>query len=224
MFFGVDGTYRFVKKTGRDCENRKLSPFWETFLRQSLSSTPKTPPKGAKIVLFRAWSCRVTIGWKKNNQISLSIFIFHTFRPQYTNVFLSISKDVIEWSLEIEPDSVILTDRSRPQNDNNLTRNSFGSPELVVVSRTGFFEQASSEISFFPQPGRDYGEEVQSGLKCSCKIWTQAGVRWLIWTILISTGEWLIGCRPCLLTGNWHAVFPNSPCRFEDGSISRKPH
>ena len=52
MLFGGDGTHGFARKTSRDYEKEKPSPFLRKFLRQSQSSTPETEPKKAKIIPF----------------------------------------------------------------------------------------------------------------------------------------------------------------------------
>ena len=41
LLFGGDGTHCFAKKTSRDYEKEKPSPFLEKFLRQSQSPAPK---------------------------------------------------------------------------------------------------------------------------------------------------------------------------------------
>ena len=41
MLFGGDGTHCFAKKSGRDYEKEKSSPFLKKFLRQSQPSTSK---------------------------------------------------------------------------------------------------------------------------------------------------------------------------------------
>ena len=49
MLLGGDGTHCFAKKTSRDYEEEKPSPFWEKFLRQSVSSKSEPSPKKAKM-------------------------------------------------------------------------------------------------------------------------------------------------------------------------------
>ena len=48
MLFGADGTHCFARKTSRDYEKEKASPFLKKFLRQSQSSTSKPEPKKVK--------------------------------------------------------------------------------------------------------------------------------------------------------------------------------
>ena len=48
MFFGGDGTHSFARKTSRDYENGKPSPFLKKFLRQSQPSTSELEPKKDK--------------------------------------------------------------------------------------------------------------------------------------------------------------------------------
>ena len=49
MLFGGDGTYRFARKSSRDYELEKPSPFLKKFLRQSQPSTSKLEPKKVKM-------------------------------------------------------------------------------------------------------------------------------------------------------------------------------
>ena len=62
--------------------------------------------------------------------------------------------------------------RSRPRNDNKLLRNSSGSLELVVVSKTTVLEQPSSASSSYPQPARNTWNEGRSTSK---RRWTGYG-------------------------------------------------
>ena len=45
MFFGGDGTHCFARKTSRDYEKEKPSPFLKTFFRQSVPSKTESAPK-----------------------------------------------------------------------------------------------------------------------------------------------------------------------------------
>ena len=45
MLFGGDGTHCFARKTSRDYEKEKQSPFLKKFLRQSQPSTSALEPK-----------------------------------------------------------------------------------------------------------------------------------------------------------------------------------
>ena len=49
MLFGGDGTHCFARKTSRDSEKEKPSPFLKNFLRQSQPSTPEPEPKKVKM-------------------------------------------------------------------------------------------------------------------------------------------------------------------------------
>ena len=49
MLFGGDGTHCFARKTSRDYEKEKPSPFLKKFLRQSQSSTSEPEPKMVKM-------------------------------------------------------------------------------------------------------------------------------------------------------------------------------
>ena len=45
MLFGGDGTHSFARRTSRDYEKEKPSPFLKNFLRQSQPSTSELEPK-----------------------------------------------------------------------------------------------------------------------------------------------------------------------------------
>ena len=49
MLFVGDGTHCFARKTSRDYEEEKLSPFLKKFLRQSQPSTSEPEPKKVKL-------------------------------------------------------------------------------------------------------------------------------------------------------------------------------
>ena len=49
LLFGGDGTHCFARKTSRDYEKEKLSPFLKKFLRQSQSSTSEPEPNKVKM-------------------------------------------------------------------------------------------------------------------------------------------------------------------------------
>ena len=49
MLFGGDGTHCFARKTSRDYEKGKPSPFLKKFHRQSQASTPEPEPKKDKM-------------------------------------------------------------------------------------------------------------------------------------------------------------------------------
>ena len=49
MLFGGDGTHYFARKTSRDYEKGKPSPFLKKFLRQSVPSKFETAPKNSKM-------------------------------------------------------------------------------------------------------------------------------------------------------------------------------
>ena len=49
MLFGVDDTHCFARKTSRDYEKEKLSPFLKKIIRQSQPSTSEPEPKKVEI-------------------------------------------------------------------------------------------------------------------------------------------------------------------------------
>ena len=53
MLFGSNGTHCFAKRTRRDCEKEKPSPFSKKFLRQSQPTTSEPEPK-VKVIPFVA--------------------------------------------------------------------------------------------------------------------------------------------------------------------------
>ena len=54
MTCGGDGTHCFAKKTSRDYEKEKPSPFLKKFLRQSQSSIFESEPKKVEVIPFMA--------------------------------------------------------------------------------------------------------------------------------------------------------------------------
>ena len=54
MLFEGDGTHCFARKTRRDYEKEKPSPFLHKFLRQSQPSTSKPEPKDVEVIPFMA--------------------------------------------------------------------------------------------------------------------------------------------------------------------------
>ena len=54
MLFGGNGTHCFARKTIRDYEKEKPSPFLTKFLRQLQPSTSETEPKKVQVIPFMA--------------------------------------------------------------------------------------------------------------------------------------------------------------------------
>ena len=54
MLFGGDGTHCFARKTSRDYEEEKTSPFVKRFHRQSQPSTSEPEPTEVKVLPFMA--------------------------------------------------------------------------------------------------------------------------------------------------------------------------
>ena len=52
MLFGGDGTHCFARKTGRDYEKEKPSPYLKKFLRQSDPSASEPEPKKGDVIPF----------------------------------------------------------------------------------------------------------------------------------------------------------------------------
>ena len=67
-------------------------------------------------------------------------------------MIFSVSNDGIDWSFDFGPDSVTLTVKHLAQEMTKFPRNSFGSLELVLASKTKVLEQPSSASSSYPQP------------------------------------------------------------------------
>ena len=63
MLFCGDDTHGFARKTNRDYDEEKPSPFLKEFLRQSQPSTSEPEPKEAEIYPFMAELCQQPIGW-----------------------------------------------------------------------------------------------------------------------------------------------------------------
>ena len=58
MLFGGDGTHVSARKTSRDNDEEKRSPYLKNFLRQSYPSASEPEPKNAEVIPYMAKSCR----------------------------------------------------------------------------------------------------------------------------------------------------------------------
>ena len=54
ILVGVDGRHCFARKTSRDYEKQKSSPFLKKILRQAQPTTFETEPKKAEVIPFMA--------------------------------------------------------------------------------------------------------------------------------------------------------------------------
>ena len=202
MLFGGDGTHCFARKTKRVYEKENPCSFLKKFLSQSQSSTPE--PKSIKgknhfiygiIVSTPHWFIHLTKNSFPFSYYTLSVCSKATW-------FSQSPMTVLRGSLDFGPDSdTLIAKRSRPGKDNRFSRNSSGSLELVVVSKTRLFEKSSSASYNYSQPGRNYADEGRSALKCRrtrfghkrvSSVWSG----WC-WSLL---GKWSAGYRRCLQT------------------------
>ena len=62
MLLGGDGTHCLARKTSRDYEKEKPSPFLKKLLRRSQPSTSEPEPRKVEVIPFLAKSCRHPIG------------------------------------------------------------------------------------------------------------------------------------------------------------------
>ena len=127
MLFGGDSTHCFARKTSRDYEKEKLSPFLKKDFRQSDPSTVTCTKKGLKSVQI----------WNKRIRFLLAddfsdIFIFKSIysisinsQPLKFNqltlnlqkiMIFSVSNDKIQWTLDFGSDSVTIAINDFVQN------------------------------------------------------------------------------------------------------------
>ena len=85
--------------------------------------------------------------------------------------------------------------RSCPWKDNNFPRNSCGRLELVVVSKKDFLNNYLARFPITANQQRLHEMRIEKSFQVYAhKIWTKAGIRCLIWTVLTILGK-IIGRR-----------------------------
>ena len=108
MLFGGDGTHCFARKTSRDYQKEKPSPFSGNLSANQIQAHPNLNQKKQNIFLL--WYNHVDTPLVDTvNQNLIYIIIFYTFSQHSSNMIFSVSNDGIEWSLDFGPDSVTLT-------------------------------------------------------------------------------------------------------------------
>ena len=161
------------------------------------------------------------------NQKFFSSPVFYTCSLHYSNLIFSVSNKGIEWSLNFVPHSVTLTVKDLVQEmttSSQEIRNSFGSLELVVVSKTRLLNNHLVRVPVTPkqQGTHKLMDELLSSCRCTGYGHKRVSGVWsgLLWTLL---GKWSTGCRRCFFIRHWCALFANSFWRLGDGTFSRKP-
>ena len=195
MLIGGDDTQCFPRKTSRNSWLRKRKTcfnFEEIFPPITLKHTRTWAKKDKSHSPYR------TIVSTPHGLMQLTNFLTsHLLNFQSTvklHDFLSNQNWVVSqiWSRFRDSDCKW----SRPRNDNKFPRNSLGSLELVVVSKTTVLEQPSNADSIHSPTSKEHMKWGTKYFQAQVhkKVWTQEGIRsLLIWTMLKSTGK-MISC------------------------------
>ena len=147
MLFGGDGTHCFARKTRRDYEKEKPSPFLKKVLRQSQLSTSEHDPKKVKLI----WNKRIRflLADDLSDIFTFQIILFNLNLQSYATqliinsqkiMIFSISNDGIQrWTFAFAPDSVTTAVIDLIQkNINQLTSNTPSCLAITVVSKASF--------------------------------------------------------------------------------------
>ena len=176
MLFRGDGTHCFARKTSRDYEKEKPSPFSKKFLRQSQPSTSEREPKGINQVQTRNKYIRLLLADDLTNIFNFQVFLFNftiqstatqlTFNLEKIMIF-SVSNDGIQWTVDFGPGSVTIAVNDL---DQNITISSQEIPSsslaIALVSKRRLFEHSSSASSNYSQSRGNDGDERRSTLQC----------------------------------------------------------
>ena len=139
-----------IAYTSRDYEKEKASPFLKKFSANNNQAYTNLNQKRQKS--FHLWHNRVHSSLVHTvNQIFISHSHFIHFQSRVKqHDFLSLRRRYWVVSRLCTRFNYSDCKRSPPKNDNKLARNSSGSFELVVVSKTRLSEQPASESSSYP--------------------------------------------------------------------------
>ena len=164
MLFGGDGTHCFARKTSRDYEKEKPSPFLKKLLRQSQPSTSEPEPK--KVQIWSPKNMESKIRSKKWVQIWIKR-IRYLLVDNWSNIFIfqiilfepTVNRSILISELEEKYDLLSFQRRnpvdsrfwsplcyycsiwSRPKHNNQLTINTPSYLAIAVVSKTRLFGQ-----------------------------------------------------------------------------------
>ena len=177
MLFGGDGTHYSARKTSRDNEKEKQSPFSKKFLSQPVSSKSEPAPKRLKCVQKWKKLVRFPLVDDLSNKFNFQIILF-TFNLQSTATQLtinlqkimifSVSNDGIQWTLDFGPDSVTIAVNDL---DQNITISSKEIPlaawQLLLSQKQDLLNNHLARVSSnYSQPTRYNGDERRSTLQC----------------------------------------------------------
>ena len=153
MLFGGDGTHCFARKTSRDYEKEKPSPFLKKFLRQSQLSTSELEPKRTNRVQIWNKSIRFQLVDDLSQILNFYIILFN-FNLHSTSQFFSTYSQLTQnhhdfLSLQRRNPVVsrvssrlccFCSKWSRPENNNQLTRITPSCLAIAVVSEARVLE------------------------------------------------------------------------------------
>ena len=134
MLFRGDSTHCFAKKTSRDYEKEKPSPFLMKFLRQS---DPSTSEPESKRISYSIYGMIVSTPHWLIQLIKTSFIHFQSTLKQHA--FLSVQRRFWVISRFWTRFSISDCERCLPRNDTKFSWKSSGSLELVVISKTRLF-------------------------------------------------------------------------------------
>ena len=148
ILFGGNGTHCFAKKTSRDQEKEKPSPFLKKFLRQSQPCTSELEPKKFKLSPIMEWTYPFPIGWWFERHIHFSnhFIQFQSTVKRYSNYLqLTENHDLLSLQRRSPVDSRVwsrlwyyCSKWSRPKFNNRLTINIPSCLANAVVSKARF--------------------------------------------------------------------------------------
>ena len=146
--FFCDGTNCFARKTSRDYEKEKPSPFLKNFFRQSQPSTSEPEPKKFKMSPNMEKTYPFPIGWwvERNIHFSNQFIQFQsTVNRSNLTSQLKQNHDLLSLQRRNPVDSRFwsrlcynCSERSRPKFNNQLTRNTLSCLAIAVVSKAKF--------------------------------------------------------------------------------------
>ena len=176
LLFGGDGTHCFAKRTSRDCEKEKPSPFLKKFLRQSQQSTSELEPKKVKMSpkMEKTYPSHIGRWFERHIHFSNHFNQFQSIvNRSSTYIQLTENYDLLSLQRRNPVDSrfwsrlcYYCSKWSRPKISKQLTRNTHSSLAIAVVSKTRLFEPSSSPSSNYSQTTRNIWNERRSTLQC----------------------------------------------------------
>ena len=170
MLFGGDGAHCFAKRTSRDYEKGKQSPFLKNFFPQSQPSTSELEPKRTNRVQIWNKRIRFLLGDDLSHILNLYIFLFNfnlhsAIQPYSTYIQLTKNYDLLSLQRRNPVDSWFLSrlcyycsEWFRPKFNNQFTRNTPSCLAIAVVSEARFLEYSSATSANHSEPRGNNGD------------------------------------------------------------------